>query len=319
MSAPYNALCTTSATHGVRVRDVISTEEQKILSSHQISNGMQKLNEFRSSASDYFLRDNYRTASSPSNGSGLRSVDEPLAVKRESLDTDQLGFARDKMEGTSRSIIRTEVVDSNEGVETLIPGVKNEMILAPPLSPLNGDSNILKTKLSGLLDKGGVVGLFDTADSSQSGSDEDHRNTIFSKNYMERCSKVWSPRKLERRLLHDVLARWISFDTVSGREEQRESCLQGARYIASFLEGLGASVKHVCVSNSDEKRSGIQKLSSYSSIKKKKKSKPTGSNPVVLARFASANPAARTIVLYGHYDVMPADASHWKTDPWTLT
>ena len=43
-----------------------------------------------------------------------------------------------------------------------------------------------------------------------------------------------------------------------------------------------------------------------------------GSNPLLLARMGDT-PAAPTVVIYGHYDVQPADEDGWDTDPFQLT
>jgi acetylornithine deacetylase/succinyl-diaminopimelate desuccinylase-like protein len=46
---------------------------------------------------------------------------------------------------------------------------------------------------------------------------------------------------------------------------------------------------------------------------------PTGGNPVVYAEWLGA-PGARTLLVYGHYDVQPPDPlDRWRSDPWTPT
>jgi len=42
--------------------------------------------------------------------------------------------------------------------------------------------------------------------------------------------------------------------------------------------------------------------------------------PFILAKFSSHNPDAKTLVIYNHYDVQPAEPLNlWQSDPWTLT
>jgi len=42
--------------------------------------------------------------------------------------------------------------------------------------------------------------------------------------------------------------------------------------------------------------------------------------PFILAKFLSRNPNAKTLVIYNHYDVQPAEPLNlWQSDPWTLT
>lgn len=139
-----------------------------------------------------------------------------------------------------------------------------------------------------------------------------------------------SIKLLEERLLQDVLARFISFATVSGVEEYREDCWQGARYIGSFLEGLGASVKYVATSSSSEHKANGNHGNPFGTasccstprllaMRKTKSPALSASNPIVLARFPAVKENAPTITFYSHYDVMPADSSKWNTDPWNLT
>lgn len=42
--------------------------------------------------------------------------------------------------------------------------------------------------------------------------------------------------------------------------------------------------------------------------------------PFILAKFLSRNPNAKTLVIYNHYDVQPAEPLNlWQSDPWRLT
>lgn len=143
------------------------------------------------------------------------------------------------------------------------------------------------------------------------------------------CNGAQTNYVMEGRLLQDVLARFVSYATVSGVEEYREDCWRGAKYIGSFLEGLGASVKYVPTSHSPKSRHGRGLRTARSpngmassfdeTLSSSATSGISSTNPIVLARFASVQENAPTLAFYGHYDVMPADSAKWDSDPWTLT
>lgn len=310
VSSAYNLLFTASNGCGVRVRDVISVEDREHDKSVKVKYDLPKLKGIRSSVGP--RQQKYDSLSGTSNLSAFMSGASGVS------NSGRTSPVSDKSQPASHIVIRTEVPDDDDGVETLVPGVTNELILAPPMSPLVGNDSGLKQRLSNMLQGGSVPKQYDDPDSSQSSSDDDRQSNS---KYVKKINgnlKVWTPRKLERRLMQDVLARFVSFASVSGSEERRESCWQGARYIATFLEGLGATVKFLSTRHSREARD-VEKHIPHLSNREAKSASPVGSNPVVLAKFLSANPSARTITLYGHYDVMPAHASQWKTNPWTLT
>eukprot|EP00178_Gracilaria_changii_P007377 TRINITY_DN234_c0_g1_i17.p1 TRINITY_DN234_c0_g1~~TRINITY_DN234_c0_g1_i17.p1 ORF type:complete len:1342 (+),score=132.22 TRINITY_DN234_c0_g1_i17:2494-6519(+) len=307
VSPEYNLLFTAANGGGVHVRDVISTEEQHHTNAMRMERNTPHLSDFLE-GSESTLREAIRPST-------LRSLKQ--FSTNNILDVDERSAFSKACPRKSSEVIRTEVADEVDGVETLVPGVTNELILAPPISPhVSKDQNL--KKLSDMMQNGSVTKLYDGQDSSTSGSDDDHHGGLSIAKKSAKSFKAWTPRKLERRLMQDVLARFISFATVSGSEKLRENCWQGARYIASFLEGLGATVKFVSTSTPTDTR-GISRKLPHLSNRAVKSASPVGSNPVVLAKFASASPCARTITLYGHYDVMPVNASQWKTNPWTLT
>jgi di- and tripeptidase len=168
----------------------------------------------------------------------------------------------------------------------LVPGVPDDILLAPPLSlGPNGDCS---TTSSGCLTISPNA-LTCSATENNCMSVEIHERN--SRNIGSNLAK--SRMRMEERLMQDVLARFVLFPTVSGSEAHREDCWQGAKYLLSFLEGLGANAK---LANMEH-----------------------GHNPIVLARFASTLENKPTLAFYGHYDVVPADSAEWKSDPWTLT
>lgn len=121
-------------------------------------------------------------------------------------------------------------------------------------------------------------------------------------------------KRLEERLLQDVLARFISFPTVSGHDHRLEDCWKAAKYLTGLLEGMGASVKMIAPDPDPASSADVDPGTG---------GKPAGSkgrNPIVLARFKSTKESAPTLTFYGHYDVMPAgELEDWNTDPWTLS
>lgn len=180
--------------------------------------------------------------------------------------------------------IVTEIPNNDEKAEILVPGVTNDKVLAPPIHPFFNEEKRRSQPKNG----------------SDLYSDGHHEVQLKGKVHpLQLCVQSTATQSdenaqaLEKRLLQNILARFVSFPTVSGQEVHREDCWQGARYISTFLEGLGAKVKFV---------GGV-----------------SGLNPVVLAKFSAVNPEARTITFYGHYDVMPVEAHEWSSDPWTLT
>ncbi|KAI5807338.1 hypothetical protein DFH27DRAFT_315009 [Peziza echinospora] len=93
------------------------------------------------------------------------------------------------------------------------------------------------------------------------------------------------------------LGKLVSFRTVSNNPLYLEECRRGATYLKSLFKRFGASATLL---PSEDNR-----------------------NPVVFARFSGTNPkASKTILFYGHYDVIPAELQsndEWVTDPFELT
>ena len=93
------------------------------------------------------------------------------------------------------------------------------------------------------------------------------------------------------------LARLVSFQTVSSRIEYAQDCRRGASFLRGLFKRFGAETELL---GTGEER-----------------------NPVVFARFSRKEPhkpKRKTILFYGHYDVVPADVTSktWKSDPFSL-
>ncbi|OLY79987.1 putative di- and tripeptidase DUG2 [Smittium mucronatum] len=99
------------------------------------------------------------------------------------------------------------------------------------------------------------------------------------------------------------LDQWISFKSVSGHNEFQKECRSSAKFLKDLAFSLGASESRLLAGSS-------------------------GRNPLVYFRFdpnsdkTQAIPFSKdteTIVIYGHYDVVPAgDSSSWDSFPFSL-
>lgn len=216
--------------------------------------------------------------------------------------------------GSTKDIIISEAAEEDsDDTEVLLPGVRNEVVLPPPMGTVFGnnagstDEEIDEDEQNNMCEKANV-------ESTENGTICLGTHLHFQKN----MGGV-SAQTLEKRLMQEVLRKLISYPTVSTSPEYRESCWEGARYLGRFLEGMGASVKYVNTSTRGPSESRDEIPSKLSTKEARLLALESDSNPVVLARFASANPSASTITFYGHYDVMPAfDSEAWKTGPWEM-
>ncbi|KAE8151185.1 hypothetical protein BDV25DRAFT_153042 [Aspergillus avenaceus] len=95
----------------------------------------------------------------------------------------------------------------------------------------------------------------------------------------------------------NCLAKFVAFKTVSSSPKFAGECNQGAAFLRRHCIYLGAKTK-LLTTGSD-------------------------TNPIVYARFNATSPdkTDKTILFYGHYDVVGADANRakWKTEPYQLT
>lgn len=86
----------------------------------------------------------------------------------------------------------------------------------------------------------------------------------------------------------DELCGLLRIPSISAESDRSDDMLRAARYIADALLSAGADRTEVM---------------------------PTDGNPIVYGEKI-VDPAARTVLVYGHYDVMPVDPlDEWHTDP----
>jgi di- and tripeptidase len=95
----------------------------------------------------------------------------------------------------------------------------------------------------------------------------------------------------------NTLSKFVSFKTISSSPKYAGECNQGAAFLRRHCNYLGAKTKLLTI--------GV------------------ATNPVVYARFNASTPQSnrKTILFYGHYDVVGADTNRqkWNTDPFRLT
>jgi di- and tripeptidase len=95
----------------------------------------------------------------------------------------------------------------------------------------------------------------------------------------------------------NTLAKLVSFKTISSSPKYAGECNQGAAFLRRHCNYLGAKTMLLTT--------GVD------------------TNPVVYARFnaSSSQSVRKTILFYGHYDVVGADTNRqkWNTDPFRLT
>lgn len=93
------------------------------------------------------------------------------------------------------------------------------------------------------------------------------------------------------------LAKFVAFKTISSSPKFSGECNQGAAFLRRHCNYLGAKTKLLTTGED--------------------------TNPIVYARFnaSSSDKVDKTLLFYGHYDVVGADANRpkWKTDPYQLT
>lgn len=84
------------------------------------------------------------------------------------------------------------------------------------------------------------------------------------------------------------LAQYLAFQSVSTLSAKKPVCKETAEWLRNYLASLGMKTKII----------------------------ETKGNPVVYANLGE-DPKKKTILVYGHYDVQPAEPfSEWRQDPW---
>ena len=85
----------------------------------------------------------------------------------------------------------------------------------------------------------------------------------------------------------------LSIPSVSTDPERKADIQAACDYLAEYLKGLGAD-----------------KVQTFK----------TKVHPILYAEFNKGGESAKTLLIYGHYDVQPADPiNEWKTDAFTPT
>lgn len=81
----------------------------------------------------------------------------------------------------------------------------------------------------------------------------------------------------------------VRIPSVSTDPDHRDDMLKAANFLSAYLEKLGFDRVEIF---------------------------PTQMHPILFAEKKSANPDAKTLLIYGHYDVQPVDPlNEWKSDP----
>jgi di- and tripeptidase len=120
-------------------------------------------------------------------------------------------------------------------------------------------------------------------------------------------SCVQTERKEETIILHRelamediffrVLSKLVSLKTISGSSLHTEECRRGATFLKNLLKQLGASDTTLLPNP------------------------VVGRNPVVLGKFKSKTSKAKSLLFYGHYDIVTASTGsrQWTDDAFTLS
>lgn len=111
------------------------------------------------------------------------------------------------------------------------------------------------------------------------------------------CSPTTETQRTNNEQLTESLKHFISFRTVSSDPAFKIDCRRGASFLRSMLKNLGARTEMLATADA--------------------------LNPIILAKFKASLPAdqsRRTILFYGHYDVISAENvnGRWVCDPFSM-
>lgn len=121
----------------------------------------------------------------------------------------------------------------------------------------------------------------------------------------------------------------MSFDAVLKDIEAQEAAYINVLRESVRIRSLSSAAQHRpdCVTMAEWLKAKIKAISSEAKIEfvsvPYKEKLPTGEElelpPIILTTLAPIDPKKRTLLVYGHYDVQPAEMSDgWDTDPWDL-
>jgi di- and tripeptidase len=98
-------------------------------------------------------------------------------------------------------------------------------------------------------------------------------------------------------ILFRALSKLVSLKTISGSSTYTEECRRGATFLKNLLKQLGAADTTLLPNPFP------------------------GRNPVVLGKFRSKSSQAKTLLFYGHYDIVTAatGSSAWTDDAYSMS
>ena len=92
--------------------------------------------------------------------------------------------------------------------------------------------------------------------------------------------------------IHDELFEFLRIPSVSARSEHRQDTLRAAEWLAARMRDVGLTTEVV----------------------------PTDGHPIVIGEWRKAGDGAPTVLIYGHYDVQPAEPLElWESPPFEPT